>query len=178
MHVSYQCKRCMAPVHQHWRHASLALFHQVDSKLLNADWMKTHLQEWVMSMQCTHGYTVYEKRMYVCLYWLWSTDYVQMCEILWNKYSFIHSLAILVDSTEKSYMTSIKQTICHPNSRENYCTRNGFGAGNITGNAASCMVCNFGKRYLPLFYRLVPPVDMVLNARLTFLPTDFDQISQ
>ena len=50
---------------------------------------KTHLQEWVMSMQCIHGYTVYEKRMYVCLYWLWSTDYVQMCEILWNKYSFI-----------------------------------------------------------------------------------------
>ena len=49
---------------------------------------KTHLQEWVMSMQCTHGYTVYEKRMYVCLYWLWFTDYVQMCEILWNKYSF------------------------------------------------------------------------------------------
>ena len=94
MHVSYQCKRCMAPVHQHWRHASLALFHQVDSKLLNADWMKTHLQEWVMSMQCTHGYTVYEKRMYVCLYWLWSTDYVQMCEILWNKYSFIHSTEI------------------------------------------------------------------------------------
>ena len=47
--------------------------------------------EKVMSMQCTHGYTVYEKRMYVCLYWLWSTDYVQMCEILWNKYSFIHS---------------------------------------------------------------------------------------
>ena len=91
MQVSYQCKRCMAPVHQHWRHASLALFHQVDSKLLNADWMKTHLQEWVMSMQCTHGYTVYEKRMYVCLYWLWSTDYVQMCEILWNKYSFILS---------------------------------------------------------------------------------------
>ena len=51
---------------------------------------KTHLQERVMSMQCTHGYTVYVKRMYVCLYWLWSTDYVQMCEILWNKYSFIH----------------------------------------------------------------------------------------
>ena len=100
MHVSYQCKRCMAPVHQHWRHASLALFHQVDSKLLNADWMKTHLQEWVMSMQGTHGYTVYEKRMYVCLYWLWSTDYVQMCEILWNKYSFIHSYAIIdLDST-------------------------------------------------------------------------------
>ena len=49
---------------------------------------KTHLQEWVMSMQCIHGYTVYEKRMYVCLYWLRSTDYVQMCEILWNKYSF------------------------------------------------------------------------------------------
>ena len=47
--------------------------------------------EKVMNMQCTHGYTVYEKRMYVCLYWLWSTDYVQMCEILWNKYSFIHS---------------------------------------------------------------------------------------
>ena len=43
--------------------------------------------EKVMSMQCTHGYTVYEKIMYVCLYWLWSTDYVQMCEILWNKYS-------------------------------------------------------------------------------------------
>ena len=47
-------------------------------------------KKWVMSMQCIHGYTVYEKRMYVCLYWLWSTDYVQMCEILWNKYSFIH----------------------------------------------------------------------------------------
>ena len=43
-------------------------------------------------MQCIHGYTVYEKRMYVCLYWLWSTDYVQMCEILWNKYSFIQCL--------------------------------------------------------------------------------------
>ena len=53
---------------------------------------KKTLQEWVMSMQCIYGYTVYEKRMYVCLYWLWSTDYVQMCEILWNKYSFIHSL--------------------------------------------------------------------------------------
>ena len=44
--------------------------------------------EKVMSMQCTHGYTVYEKRMYVCLYWQWSTDYVQMCKFLWNKYSF------------------------------------------------------------------------------------------
>ena len=42
-----------------------------------------------MSMQCTYGYTVYEERMYVCLYWLWSTDYVQMCEFLWNEYSFI-----------------------------------------------------------------------------------------
>ena len=49
----------------------------------------------VMSMQCIHGYTVYEKRMYVCLYWLWSTDYVQMCEILWNKYSFIQSQSLL-----------------------------------------------------------------------------------
>ena len=48
-----------------------------------------------MSMQCTHGYTVYEKRMYVCLYWLWSTDYVQMCEFLWNKYSFIHYINTL-----------------------------------------------------------------------------------
>ena len=48
-------------------------------------------KKWVMSMQCIHGYTVYEKRMYVCLYWLWSTDYVQMCEILWNKYSFMQA---------------------------------------------------------------------------------------
>ena len=59
---------------------------------------KTHLQEWVMSMKCIHGYTVYEKRMYVCLYWLWSTDYVQMCEILWNKYSFIHSNPPMVNT--------------------------------------------------------------------------------
>ena len=51
---------------------------------------KKKKKKWVMSMQCIHGYTVYEKRMYVCLYWLWSTDYVQMCEIMWNKYSFIH----------------------------------------------------------------------------------------
>ena len=65
--------------------------------------------EKVMSMQCTHGYTVYEKRMYVCLYWLWSTDYVQMCEILWNKYSFIH---MYIDTTPGSVPSRASSSSC------------------------------------------------------------------
>ena len=60
--------------------------------------------EKVLSMQCTHGYTVYEKRMYVCLYWLWSTDYVQMYEILWNKYSFIY----LIQSKESMNLNKLQ----------------------------------------------------------------------
>ena len=68
---------------------------------------ETHLQEWVMSMQCIHGYTVCEKRMYVCLYWLWSTDYVQMCEILWNKYSFIHSVV-------QEELNTVYKVLCFP----------------------------------------------------------------
>ena len=48
--------------------------------------------------------------------------------------------------TKESCMTIIKQTTCDPNFRENFCTRNLFGASNITGNAAYRIACNFGKR--------------------------------
>ena len=47
--------------------------------------------EKVMSMQCTHGYTVYEKRMYTCMpvlimiYWLCTNVWISV------KYIFIHS---------------------------------------------------------------------------------------
>ena len=46
MNVSCQCKRCMAPRYQHWRHASLALLHGGDGKLQNVR---------LMPMQEMHG---------------------------------------------------------------------------------------------------------------------------
>ena len=56
-----------------------------------------------MSMQCIHGYTVYEKRMYVCLYWLWLLimyKCVKFCEI--NIHSFISSTNVYLSSLRSS----------------------------------------------------------------------------